>query len=379
MGDKCIRILRIVSVLNKGGIETQIMNIYREIDRARFQFDFLVTREEEGVYDAEIHELGGRIFQIQSVRKSGLLKFAKNCDMFFKQHPEYKIVHCHMNTWAVLDIARKNNVPIRIAQSHSAQQKSNRGHNVIRLAESCCKSIMKRLIPRGATHFWACGKDAGEWLYGNKIAETKMVVIPNAKDIKSFGYDEVKRSSARNALGISPPTLVVGHVGSFTEVKNHKFIIEIFQELHRLKEDSRLCLVGVGPLQTSIRQQVSEFGLNDAVIFLDLRDDVHRLLSAFDVMVFPSFFEGMPNVLIEAQAAALPCVVSNEITSEIDFDMGLLEFMSLADAPSKWAHQLLRKYDMDREISVENLVKRGYDLHTLVKWLEDFYESCNAY
>lgn len=379
MSDECMRVLRIVSVMNKGGIETQIMNIYRKIDRTRFQFDFLVTREESGIYDAEIRALGGRIFQIPSVRESGLFKFTKNCDMFFKKHPEYKIVHCHMNTWAglFLNVARRNKVPVRIAQSHSAQQRANSERGIKGMMEDRFKATMKRLIPFGATHFWACGNDAGKWLYGERIAETNMQIVPNAKELEMFRYDVKKRTLARNSLGLSPNDLVVGHVGSFTRVKNHRFIIEVFRELHMLREGSRLVLVGEGPLQPVIRQQVSQLGLEDKVVFLGTRNDVHVLLSAFDVMLFPSLFEGMPNVLIEAQASALPCVISSEITPEIDFDMGLVDFLPLTYTPEKWARRLLEKSCVNRKkVSIKNLVDRGYDLQTLVNWLEEFYEGC---
>ncbi len=376
MENKPIRVLRIVSIMNRGGIETQIMNIYREIDRSKFQFDFLVTREEEGIFDKEIKQLGGKIYNIPSVRKVGLFKFIKSVNSFFKEHNEYKIVHCHMNTWSglFLNIANKYNVPVRIAQSHSAPQ-SSKDLNIKDFIENKFKSIMKIFIKHGATHFWACGKEAGEWLYGKKIAETKMTIVPNAKDIRKFQYNERRREEMRKQLNISSETLVLGHVGSFTEVKNQKFVVDVFYELVKKDIDCKLCFVGDGPLKETIERKVYKLKLTNKVIFLGLRNDVNKLMSMFDIILLPSFFEGMPNVIIEAQAAALPCIISDNITSEVDMDMGLVEFVSLNQSPKYWAQNVMKKRYLDRHISTDNLIKRGYDMQTFIKWLEDFYSN----
>lgn len=372
-----IRVLRIVSVMNRGGIETQIMNIYRNLDRNKFQFDFLVTREQEGVFDKEIKQLGGKVYSIPSVRKVGMLRFIKSIDRFFKEHPEYRVVHCHMNTWSglFLNIARKNNVPIRIAQSHSAQQRQ-RDVNLRSVIENGFKRFMRLFIKKGATHFWACGMDAGNWLYGPEIASTKLTVVPNAKDIESFAYKPKIREEMRASLGISAGTIILGHVGSFSEIKNQSFLIEIFEQILKQKYDCRLCLVGDGPLKEDIEKKVYERNLADKVMFLGLRNDVNNLMSMFDTIILPSLFEGLPNVIIEAQAAALPCVISDRVTSEVDLGMGLIDFVGLEEPPENWARVVLKRRDIRRTMSVSKIIERGYDLKTFIKWLEDFYTNC---
>jgi glycosyltransferase involved in cell wall biosynthesis len=380
MNEKCVRILRIVSVMNRGGIETQIMNIYRKLDREKFQFDFLVTRDEKGLFDEEIEQLGGRIFRIPSVRDVGLTKFIRNVDDFFKQHKEYKIVHCHMNTWSglFLNIAKRHNIPVRISHSHSAQQ-GFKNSSVKGFIENCFKRLMKQFIKKGATHFWAVGKEAGEWLYGKKIAQNNMEIFTNSKDLEAYKYDLKARERLRNELGIPLEAFVIGHVGSFTPVKNHTFVIKIFDHITKSGIDCRLCLTGNGPLKDNIEKEAIDKELNDKVLFLGLRNDVNKLMSVFDVLVLPSIFEGMPNVVIEAQAASLPCVVSSSVTHEIDMGIGIVSFKPLEDSIYDWSKLLLSKNTQgDRHINLEKIRQKGYDLNSQIKWLENFYNSSSS-
>ena len=371
-----IRILRIVAVMNKGGIETQIMNIYRKLDRSKYQFDFLVTRDEKGLFDEEIENFGGKIYKIPSVRNVGIFKFIKHVDDFFQNHQEYKIVHCHMNTWSglFLNIAKKYNVPVRIAQSHSAQQ-GFKSSNLKSFIESNFKKTMKLFIKKGATHFWAVGEEAGEWLYGKKIAQTDMEIVPNAKDLETFRYDPSARENLRGSLGIPKDSFVIGHVGSFSPVKNHSFLINLFEQINKNKIESMLCLVGDGHLRNEIEKKVSEIGLNEKILFLGLRNDVNKLMSVFDVLVLPSLFEGMPNVVIEAQAASLPCLVSDSITSEIDMGVGLVYFKSLEETKDVWLELLLNLPNNGRPVEIKKIKQKGYDINSQIKWLENFYKS----
>lgn len=376
MGNYPIRILRIVAVMNRGGIETQIMNLYRKLDKSKFQFDFLVTRDETGVFDAEIEKLGGKIYRVPSVRKVGLYKFMKNIDEFFKIHQEYKIIHCHMNTWSglFLNIAKRHNVPIRIAQSHSAQQ-GIKNLSIKSFIESQFKKIMKLFIKKGATHFWAVGEDAGEWLYGKKIAQTQVEIIPNAKDLESYNYDPKAREFLRKTLDIPINSFVIGHVGSFSPVKNHAFLMKLFDQINKKGIESTLCLVGDGPLRNEVEKQVSEMNLNGKILFLGLRDDVNKLMSVFDVLILPSFFEGMPNVVIEAQAASLPCVVSDSITREIDMGIGLVNFKSLEETKESWIKLLFEIQNNNRPVGTERIKQKGYDINSQIRWMENFYKS----
>lgn len=362
--------------MNRGGIESQIMNMYRKIDRNKFQFDFLVTRDEVGIFDEEIEKLGGKIYRIPSVRESGLILFIKNMNSFFKKHKEYKIVHSHMNTWSglFLGIAKRNGVKVRIAQSHSAQQ----GHKQDSFKgkfENLFKQIMKKFIKYNATDFWAVGQAAGEWLYGKKIASTKMKIIHNAKDLELYKFDEKKRTEIRAELKISKESFVIGHVGSFTSVKNHIFLIDVFNELTKKGIDCHLCLVGDGLLRKKIEEHISKLKLNDRVSLLGIRTDVNKIISIFDVFMLPSLFEGMPNVLIEAQAGALKCLASDSITREIDMGMNLIKFISLNEPMEMWVNQIInvKNGNNNRNQSIRKIYEKGYDINLQQKWIEKFY------
>jgi len=374
--NNCIRILRIVAVMNRGGIETQIMNMYRKLDRKKFQFDFLVTRDEIGVFDEEIKELGGRIYRIPSIRDVGLISFVRNIDKFFNDHREYNIVHSHMNTWSglFLGIAKKHGVKVRIAQSHSAQQ-GHKQNSLKEKFENIFKKIMRFFIKYNATHFWAVGQAAGEWLYGKKIASTKMRIVPNAKDLELYKFDINARELLRGELGVPNDAFVIGHVGSFSTVKNHSFLIDIFTEVLKKDKNVFLCLVGDGPLRSDIEAKIKEQDIVDYTLVLGLRNDVDRLMSMFDVLVLPSLFEGMPNVVIEAQAATLPCVVSDTITKEVDMGMGILSYISLSAKQSKWVDSILSYRENLRNLDLDNIYDKGYDLNSLIKWLESFYTT----
>lgn len=379
MNNKCIRVLRIVSIMNRGGIETQIMNLYRKLDKTKFQFDFLVTRDEKGLFDDEIENLGGRIYRIPAIREVGLFKFIRKINCFFKKHQEYKIVHCHMNTWSglFLNIALRNKVPVRIAQSHSAQQ----GAKFLTIGsffEKIFKNVMKLFIKRGATHFWAVGRDAGEWLYDKKIAQEKMEIIPNAKDLEAFKFDPKEREALRKVLNIPLEAFIIGHVGSFSPVKNHTFLIDIFKSISKDDKECVLCLVGDGVLRKEIENQVLSMQIEDQVLFLGLRNDVNKLMSVFDVLVLPSIFEGVPNVVIEAQAASLPCIVSDSVTREVDMGMGLVSFMSLKQSEDSWAGRILNFHDKENRLMFrEKKCDKRYDINLQIKWLERFYEEVN--
>jgi len=374
MENKPIRVLHIVSVMNRGGIENFLMNIYRKIDRTKVQFDFLVTREEVGTFDEEIKLLGGKIFNIPHIKKVGPIKYKMNVEHFFKNHLEYRIVHCHMNTWSglFLPIAKRCGIPVRIAHSHTAQS-GYCSNNIIERVELFFKDRMKRCIKDYATHFFSCSYDAGVWLFGQKIADSKMVIIKNGIDTEKFRYNEEIAGKVRKKLLIPKDALVIGHVGNMNSVKNHKFLIDVYEEIHRRIPNSVLCLVGDGKLRPNIEEQIRLKGLENNIKLLGTRSDVHDLLKAFDVFVMPSLFEGLSVALVEAQAASLPCVVSDTISREVDMGMGLVDFISLDKPPEFWADMILKKKNTSRNISIDKLVVLGYDSQVTADLLSKFY------
>lgn len=368
-----------------GGLENLIMNIYRNIDREKIQFDFLVTREEGGIFDEEIKSLGGKIYNIPHMSKVGYKKYTSILYNFFKEHSEYKIVHCHRDALCsiYLNQARKANIPIRIAHSHTMRLSETRDIKgiITTLIKKCCMSF----TVKNATHYFACSKDAGEWLFGKKVANEKLQIINNGIDIKKYIYDESIVKKIRSELNISKETLLIGHVGRFDIAKNHDFLIDIINKLKLEVVDFKLCLVGEGRLKVDIEEKIKRLNLQDSVIFLGIRNDINELMMSFDIFTFPSLFEGLGIVLIEAQATGLKSLTSDQVPKEADMNIGLLDFLSIDDI-EPWIDEIKivsenkQKLRKDRCSKQKSIINNGYDIFTTTSYIQDFYiESFNKY
>lgn len=349
--------------MNRGGLETMLMNYYRHIDRNKIQFDFMVHREEEGHYDKEILALGGRIYRMPQIRPGNYKKYFKLLDEFFMQHNEYKIVHSHINENSsfVLRAAKKAGVPGRIAHSHT----SNLGIDYKLLFRLYARLIMKGTPNR----YFACSDNAGKWLFGSKINQ-KVNIIKNAIDLEKFEFDEKNRDMTREQLDVKN-NIVVGHVGRFNKSKNHEFLIDVFKELHIKRPDAILLLIGGGETLPTIKKKVQRLGLSEAVKFLGLRKDIPNLLKAMDIFIFPSYFEGAPVALIEAQASGLNCFVSDTISRDNDLT-GLVKFLSLDEPPIKWAMNMLDVTSIRKNTSGA-LARKGYDIRAEALRLSKYY------
>lgn len=361
-----IRILHMLASMNRGGAEAMIMNYYRKINKSRVQFDFLLTTPGHYDYEDEIAQLGGRIYRAAPLTKKRPQDYMKDVDRFFKEHPQYRIVHSHTSSKSFfpLRLAKKNGIPVRIAHSHSS--KAEGGINGI------IRKALRLPLRTVATDFFSCGDEASVYLYGKKIAGEKAVVVPNAIDARQYKYDAGQAQKTRQGLGIDNQ-LVIGHVGRFYPVKNHMFLIEVFNAIKRLHPSSRLLLVGDGELKETVRDRARELGIEQDVIFTGVRGDVPQLLKAMDVFVFPSRNEGIPVVMIEAQAAGLKCFMSDSIPSQCVITQNV-KSLPLSQAPEYWAREILRVKDgyerRDMRLEVE---KAGFDISKNAKWLEEFY------
>ncbi|WP_298067382.1 glycosyltransferase family 1 protein [uncultured Cetobacterium sp.] len=360
-----IRILHVVSIMNMGGIENFIMNIYRNIDRTNIQFDFLVHHEEKGIFEDEIEQLGGKIYRIPFVTKVGHFKYIKYLNEFFKNHREYEIVHSHFNTISglILKSAKENGVKIRIAHSHIAYPK-------YRFLENIYKKYAQSFINKVSTQKFACSKLAGEWLYGKG---SKFEVINNGVVARKYIYNEEKRQNIRKLLKIEKNDLVLGHIGRFDEQKNHKFLIKVFEYLYKKNQNYKLFLVGDGKLRKELEEEVKNLGLVNNVIFLGIRKDIPDLLQAFDLFVFPSISEGLPVTLVEAQAASLKCFISNSITNEIDLGCNLISFIDLKISIEEWTKVIVNNEKYERQNLFNIIQKSGYDIEQNVKDIEKMY------
>ncbi|MCY9660261.1 glycosyltransferase family 1 protein [Paenibacillus chondroitinus] len=364
MGDP-IRILQVVVNMNRGGAETLLMNLYRNMDRSKVQFDFLTSKP--GVFDAEIEEMGGRIHRIPYVSEIGHTKYMQALEHFFETHPQYQIVHAHMDKMSgfVLRAAKKAGAPVRIAHSHNTSSEGG-------VAARAYKWVAGTFISSCATHFVACSNKAAKWLFANKV--NKAMILKNGIESEKFAFSPEVREQVRQELGLSSESYVLGHVGRFAHQKNHSFLIDIFAQLHQEKPNAVLILAGDGPLRAEIEKKVEALHLQDKVKFLGVRSDITRLLQAFDMFVFPSLHEGLPVTLIEAQGAGLPCLISDKITQEVDMGIQLVERISLENK-SVWIERInsVIARNLPRHIPSFSLSNNGYDIKNSASWTEGFY------
>ncbi|MEX2461033.1 MAG: glycosyltransferase family 1 protein [Paenibacillaceae bacterium] len=360
-----IRILHVVVNMNRGGAETLIMNLYRNIDRSKFQFDFLTCKE--GVFDPEIIEMGGIIHRIPYVTDVGHSTYIKALDHFFMSHLEYQIVHSHMDKMSgfVLRSAKSAGIPVRIAHSHSTKNEGG-------LATKVYKWYAGRLILPFATHLFACSRNAAQWLFMKK--NDQAIILKNGIECDHFSFSAEVRSRVREELRLKQDDFVVGHVGRFCHPKNHSFLLGIFAEFEKVYPNAMLILAGDGPLRLDIEKRAESLNLGNRVQFLGVRSDIHRLLQAFDVFVFPSIYEGVPVTLIEAQGSGLPCVISDVITTEVDMGIQLIEYTSLLD-PKLWVEKIKHTAarNVPRQLSAERISQNGYDIKNTSHWIQAFY------
>lgn len=361
-----IRVLHIVTYMGRGGLETMIMNYYRNIDRNRVQFDFLVHRDFEADYDKEIQELGGKIYRLPPLNPLSK-EYLSKLDNFFKEHKEYKIVHSHLDCMSAIPLkyAKLNGVPVRIAHAHSSNQTKDLKYPL--------KLFYKTKISKYASQLFACSDEAGRWMFGENA---DFIVLNNAIDTEKYLFNNNTAQKVRKELNIKNDSLVIGHVGRFENPKNHSFIIDIFAETLKKNSNSVLLLVGEGSLRKSIEEKVNSLGISNKVIFAGLRTDVNELLQAMDVFLFPSLFEGFGIVALEAQASGLPCLISDKVPIECK-KTDLVYQMKLSDASDKWADKLVELSKIERKNTYEEIRESGFDIKANAEKLEEFY--LNAY
>lgn len=363
-----IRVLHVVTTMDIGGLETFIMNIYRKIDRDKVQFDFLKHRKEESFFDEEIRRMGGRIFDVSPINPLNHGKYLKELELFFYQHPEYDIIHSHINanSMYVLRAAKEAGINTRIAHSHNTFQ------NTFSL-KSPLVSYAKTKIKKYTTHNFACGIEAGKWLYGEKaIKKSNFKVINNSISTEEFKFNDKIREMIRAKYGLKD-NFVVGHIGSFSDQKNHDFIIDIFYEIQKIQGKSKLLLIGDGELMGKIRSKVKKLDLAEKVIFTGVQSNANELLQGMDVYLMPSKYEGLPVTMVEAQTSGIHSVISDTITKEVKITE-LVDYMPLTESPSVWAKTILQfDNNYKRRDTLEDVIKAGYDSEANAETLEKFY------
>ncbi len=363
--ERPLRVLMIVTSMQRGGMETFTMNVYRAIDRSKVQFDFLLHRDLKGDYDDEIERMGGRIYRIR--RQNPLdVRYWRALDSFFSEH-HYDVVHAQLDCLSAepLAAAARHGAVVRVAHSHSSSQDKDFKYPI--------KMACKPFIPRVATHLFACGERAGSWMFGR----SEFTVIKNCIDVESYAFDAGVRDDARTMLDIERGTLVVGHVGRFNAVKNHAFILEVFAALLSRRPDSLLLLVGDGPLRDEVERRASALGIDRSVRFLGVRSDIPALMQAMDCFLMPSLYEGLPMVLVEAQATGLPCLISDAIPGDCDIAPRLVERAALSESPTEWSFRIERivAEPNKRDAGARDVIDAGFDARGVAARLQDFYLS----
>lgn len=359
-----IRILHVIGIMNRGGAETMIMNLYRNIDRTKVQFDFVEHEGDTAAYDDEIRALGGKIYHCPRYRGKNHLAYVRWWKSFFETNKkDYPIVHGHIgSTAAIYLFIAKHYGAYTIAHSHSA----GTGSAMYRAFAYSTRYV--------ADYFFACSRDAGIARYGKNVGnnEERCKVLNNAIDAGKFAHNADASSQIRKMLGIGEETLVIGHVGRFVEAKNHLFLIEVFEQIHRRNADSVLLLVGDGELRSRIETVVAQKRLENCVIMTGVKAEVWNYYLVMDVFVFPSVYEGLPVSMVEAQAAGLPCCISTNVPRETAIT-DLVEFIRLENGSEYWADRVMRRVGEPRRNMINKIEQAGFDVSVTSKWLENFY------
>lgn len=366
-----IRVLHVLGGTNLGGAESRVMDLYRHIDRERLQFDFAVHSQEPGFFDQEIENMGGRIYRLPRFKVYNWIFYKHAWKHFFAAHTEFAAVHGHMTSTAAiyLPVAKHSGVAKTIAHARSAG------------TDAGIKGILTRLIRKNlwkrTDYCFACSELAGEAVYGKQACMQGMVhVIPNAITLNKYTYDPAVREQMRSRHSLEDK-LIVGHVGRFHAAKNHGFLLEVFAKFAENRSDTVLYLLGEGSGMEAAKQKAAELGITDKVVFAGQKQNVADYYQMFDVLLFPSLYEGMPGTVLEAQAAGLPCLISDTITPEAGVT-GLVTYKSLKDSAQEWAETLQDRIEQETQprcSRLEALKQAGFDVQEQAVKMMDFYEK----
>ena len=362
-----LRVLHSVSNMARAGIETMLMNYYREIDRSQIQFDFLANKPVPGEYDGEIHDMGGRVFVSPGLNPVHFPRYKRFMADLLHSNPEIRIVHAHNEAmgYYALKSAKDAGIAVRIAHAHNTQ--------IIRDYKYPLKLICKRLLPGAATDYWSCGRDAGIYYYGEERWNASGFILRNAIDVSKFAFRQEERERLRQLHGLEK-CFVIGHVGRFNVQKNHSRLLDIFAEIAKAVPEARLALIGTGELEPSVKEKARAIGIQDKTLFLGQMADVSEWYQAMDCFVLPSLFEGLPVVGIEAQASGLPCVFSDRVTDEVILSPGARR-LSLDAEDTEWAREIMttRQSEMKRTQGMDVVRQAGYDIHEEARKLQEIY------
>lgn len=364
--NEILHVLHVFGKLNRGGAESRVMDLYRNMDRTKVQFDFMQHTTRVCDFQPEIEQLGGKVYHVPPFRFWNYFSYCKAWKEFIKKHPEIRIVHGHMTSTAsiYLPIAHKKGV-FTIAHSRNA--------GVDKGIKGKLTKFLRRNLKEKCDRCFACSKLAGEAVFGKEAMEQgNVTIIPNAIDAARFTFDPEVRKQKREELHIQPHEFLIGEVGRFDPQKNQKYAVEILAECRKKNFPAKLILIGEGPLMENVRQQVEELRLQEYVIFTGLQKNVVPFYQAMDFFLLPSFYEGLPGVAVEAQASGLRGILSDAITTETAMT-SLMEFRSVQEPARVWADRILACGHYERQNMLKQMQETGFDVKNLANRLQDFY------
>ncbi len=353
-----------------GGVESVIMNYYRHLDRSKIQFDFLCNNDTVA-YSDEIESMGGKIIHIP-MRSKDPKGYKAAMDSFFSQHAsEYGAIWvnvCSLANVDYLSYAKKYGIPKRVIHSHNSENMDSRLRGLLH-------KFNRTRIQKLATDYWACSQEAADWFFPSKLQKSdKFWLVNNAIDLNKFAYNPYKREEVRKRMGVADQ-FVVGNVGRLHFQKNQEFLLLIFQEILKRKPDSVLWMIGKGEDEARLRAQIKQMGLEDKANLLLERSDIPDLLSAMDVFVMPSRFEGLSLAAVEAQAASLPCFLSAKVITETVKMTDYLDFIGLDESPAVWAEKIVNAPDDRTKLDPSQIAHKGFSIEQEVSKLEHHFIS----
>jgi len=365
---KKIKVLQVSGSLKIGGVEKVVVNFLREIDREKFEFDYLVYGDEIGEYEKEVIELGGKIIRIPKPGK-GYYQFYKNVSRVMKENGPYDVVHTHVlfNSGFIMKAAKKNKIKIRIAHSHDNLEKIKEG-----LMKRIYQFFMRRWLIKCSTKMCACSSLAGYYLFGKKRFCKEGILIYNGIDINKYIFDEEKRKKTREEFDLNNEILI-GNIGRLENQKNQQFLLEI---INKLPTNFKLILIGKGSLEKKLQMSIQRMNLENRVIMTGSRMDIDNLLSAMDIFVLTSIHEGLGIVLIEAQANGLMCIAPKNVVPE---EAKVLDNFIFTEFPSNdsidtWCTEIKKNVTKKRVKNAEKIVKSaGYDCNDIGNILDKIY------
>ena len=368
-----IKVLYFVDRMLRGGIQSLVIDWVSRFDKTKIQVDFLLLDDgKEYELEQTLKDMGCNVYKLTGIwirKPLDFIKYQNAIKSFFKEHQKdnSNIVHMHSSSknYMVLKYAKKYGIPVRIAHSHCTDFQTQ---NVLK---KTIGDAFKIPLKKYATDYFACSEIAGKWLFGNKIIEDqKFKIIHNAIDYDKFKFNKEIREKVRRELNFENNDIVIGHVGRFTNQKNHEFLIDVFYEIHKINYNYKMLLIGTGELEDKIKEKVKKLELSEYVIFLGFKNDANRYMNAMDIFAFPSLYEGLGLGLIEAQANGIPCIATEKtIPSEVKINDNF-KFIELDI--EKWKETIL-KTNITREDSKKKIQESNYFIEDVVKQLEEYY------